>query len=114
MKKIKYVSLLALSFMAILALTQFYTNADQKSDVEVAYDIMIKAEKENRNLTEKEVEEVEKVANKLIAYDNDMTDTDKDINRSVSAMYLNFYETMSDGEPTHYNKAKELYRSYQN
>jgi hypothetical protein len=114
MKKIIYSSFVILSVFAVFMLTNIHAPANEKSDDVIAYETMVKAEKENRDLTADEVKQVEKETKKLIAFDTKMGEKEKNVNRAVSAMYMNFYETQLDGIQPHYDQAKELYESYMN
>ena len=75
-----------------------------------AYDIMVKAYEDNRDLTNKEKSSIVKTI-----MDSPVKDVDKDtrqLNRGIEAMYMNFYETLTDGEPTHFNMAKKTTEKY--
>lgn len=105
MKKIMYASI---ALLFVIFLTTINAPANETTDADKAYDIMTKADEENRELTAEEITQVEKATKTLIAFDEDMPEEEKNVHRAISAMYLNFYETSSP----YYEQAKESYEKY--
>lgn len=95
-----------IKFVLILVISLSLMGCSERNEVENAYSIMVNAKNEDRELTEKEITEVENVAYSLISFNEDMTENEKNLHRAISAMYLNYKI-----DPA-FEEAKESYEKY--
>lgn len=98
-----------ISILLILGLS-FFLGAcgDNGNDVtEEAYDIMVTAKGEERNLTPEELVKVEKVVKTVTAFDDNLSEKELNSYKAISAMFMNYqYDESFEEAKTSYEKYK--------
>lgn len=79
--------LIVVSLVFVLGLSLVLgVSAKTESEAETAYNVMVNAKNEGRQLTADEIVEVEKVAKSLIMFNDNLTEVEKDQHRAISAL----------------------------